>query len=114
MSLSGEENRLEVLRAENKIVLAGGEFLDISKAQDLHNILKQLLESELPIEIDVSVIERVDAAILQLFCAFVQDASAFKKKICWRQPSKAFIDAIRLLNLQDELALAPINLATNS
>jgi ABC-type transporter Mla MlaB component len=102
-----ERIKLEQSQNENRMVVSCGELLEISKAQELYNILKQSLESALPIDIDASAVERVDAAVLQLLCAYMRDASACGKDVRWRKPAEAFIASARLLRLDDLLALIP-------
>jgi anti-anti-sigma regulatory factor len=112
--MTDEENEAPIgcTRRGNSIVVFCGRLLDISAARELHNSLRQAFESELPIEIDVSVVERIDAAILQLLHAFVRDAILAGKTLIWHQPTKTFIAKARLLQLQDSLALSPNELAT--
>jgi anti-anti-sigma regulatory factor len=82
-----------------------GELLEISRARELHDILRQSLESSLPIEIDASAVERVDAASLQLFCAFMHAAATYGREVRWLGTSQALADSARLLQLGDLLAL---------
>jgi ABC-type transporter Mla MlaB component len=94
-----------------EIVISCGELLGISMLHELHESMKQALASGLPIEIDASSVERVDAAGLQLLCAFVSEATASRRMLRWRQPTRALRDAVRLLELNNLLALPVGDLA---
>ena len=51
------------------------------------------------VTVDVSAVERVDTATMQLLCAFVRDRSGRKQSITWRGESQALQDAVRLLGI---------------
>jgi ABC-type transporter Mla MlaB component len=51
------------------------------------------------VTLDVSAVERVDTATMQLLCAFVRDRIGRKQNITWRGESQALRDAVRLLGV---------------
>lgn len=51
------------------------------------------------VTLDVSAVERVDTATMQLLCAFVRDRSGRKQSVTWRGESQALQDAVRLLGI---------------
>lgn len=94
------------MQAEGRTVkVTCGEVVDISTVRTLHGALSEALESGAPIEIDGSSVVRVDAAGLQLLCAFVKDATTYGRKISWVGPTQAFADAARFLRVDDQLGL---------
>jgi ABC-type transporter Mla MlaB component len=95
-------------------VVSCGEMLGISTVHDLQDSLKQSLASGLPIEIDASVIESADAAALQLLCAFARDAASSGYPIRWYQPTQVLINAAKLLQVQNLLALPDDDPATEN
>jgi ABC-type transporter Mla MlaB component len=111
MADEGNEAHIGCMLKGNSVVVSCGRLLDVSAARELHYSLRQSLDSELPIEIDVSVVERIDAAILQLLYAFVRDAISSGKKLSWNQPTQAFLAAAQLLQLQNSLCLPSKELA---
>jgi ABC-type transporter Mla MlaB component len=82
-----------------------GKVLGISTVNELYCSLKQSLESGLMIELDVSHVERIDTAALQLLCAFVCDSASSGRRIQWRRPTQALIASARLLQIHDLLTL---------
>jgi ABC-type transporter Mla MlaB component len=93
------------LEQDNIFEVPCGEILDISGVRELYDVLKQSIESTLPVEIDASSIERVDAAALQLLCSFVREAKKRGKEVRWIQPSQALTASARLLQLEEILDL---------
>lgn len=51
------------------------------------------------VTLDVSAVERVDTATMQLLCAFVRDRSGRNQSVTWRGESQALQDAVRLLGV---------------
>jgi ABC-type transporter Mla MlaB component len=59
--------------------------------------------------LDVSNLERVDTAAMQLLCAFVRERKSRGQPVNWQGESAALRDAVRLLGLGDLLELsAPV------
>lgn len=57
------------------------------------------------VTLDVSAVERVDTATMQLLCAFVRDRSGRNQGVTWRGESPALQDAVRLLGVGALLGL---------
>jgi ABC-type transporter Mla MlaB component len=57
------------------------------------------------VTLDVSAVERVDTATMQLLCAFVRDRSGRNQSVTWRGESAALQDAVRLLGVGALLGL---------
>lgn len=57
------------------------------------------------VTLDVSAVERVDTATMQLLCAFVRDRSDRNQSVTWRGESAALQDAVRLLGVGALLGL---------
>ena len=77
--------------------------LDISQVQELHTKFNQVLEAGEPVLLDASMIERVDAAGLQLLCTFIQQAEVNELEVKWQEPSNALQESAKLLGLSDHL-----------
>lgn len=57
------------------------------------------------VTLDVSAVERVDTATMQLLCAFARDRSGRNQSVAWRGESAALQDAVRLLGVGALLGL---------
>lgn len=66
--------------------------------------MKDLLSNEKVI-FDGAQIERIDAASLQLFYAFISEAKINDVEVAWRSPSEALIKSANLLGIEDALQL---------
>jgi ABC-type transporter Mla MlaB component len=86
-------------------IISCGDILTIAAVCDLQISLKESLKSVSLVKLDASKVERVDAAGLQLLCAFVRDATAIGKKIRWFRPSQTMISSAELLRLSELLVL---------
>lgn len=94
------------MQTDSPTIKAGcGEIVDISTVRTLHGILREALESGASVEIDASSVERIDAAGMQLLCAFVKDATTYGTRVRWVGPTQAFVDTARLLRVNDQLQL---------
>lgn len=80
--------------------------MDISNAGDLHNRLRQSLESSRYITIDAGSVERADTAVLQLLCAFFKEAGQRGIEVNWQNPSESLAGSARLLGVHELLRLA--------
>lgn len=58
------------------------------------------------VELDVSAVERVDTATMQLLCAFVRDRAQRDQTVTWKGDSQNWRDAVRLLGAGDLLGYA--------
>jgi anti-anti-sigma factor len=82
-----------------------GETVDISCVYELHQELSKALSKSLPVTMDVSRVERVDTAALQLFVAFCRQAGSRQLPVRWNNPSEALCHAARLSGLSQILNL---------
>lgn len=77
----------------------------VKDAAALKQSLSSLIDTQAQVVIDASAVERVDTAIVQLLVAFVRDRLAADREVSWHAPSKALLEASRLLGVQDLLSL---------
>ncbi|MDH5602182.1 MAG: STAS domain-containing protein, partial [Gammaproteobacteria bacterium] len=77
---------------------------DISVVAGLHEQLKKLF-SHKKVIMDVSNIERIDTASLQVLYAFIEEVKVNDVEIAWRSPSEAMITSVRLLGMEEVLQL---------
>ncbi len=80
--------------------------LDISRAGEIRNELRALLEDGKKIQLDAERVQRADTAVLQLLCAFIRDARAHAVEVEWVATSPALLTAVGLLGLEGELGLS--------
>lgn len=74
---------------------------DISIAQAMQKQLSDALADASTVKIDLSMVDRIDTAILQLFYAFDQDARAQKIDIEWHEPTTGVLDAAALIGIKE-------------
>ena len=95
----------ETSEAQPHTVIHCDACLDISGVRELYGTLRNALAARQPVVIEAAEVERIDTAVLQTLCAFVQDAQASGLVVQWQQPSLAVQNAARLLNVSACLAL---------
>ncbi|KGM08208.1 hypothetical protein LP43_0631 [Methylophaga thiooxydans] len=76
-----------------------GESLSIAQVGKLYGQLLTSIADEKAINLDLSQIERVDTAAIQLLYSFQRDAAAQGLVIIWSNPSKVFCDAVDILDV---------------
>lgn len=76
-----------------------GEQLNISHCADIHSKLLTAMAEGQAVSIDVSQVERVDTAALQLLYGFQRDAKAQGLVTIWSQASNVFCDAVDTLGM---------------
>jgi ABC-type transporter Mla MlaB component len=81
------------------------ETVNISHVSSLKGQLVEAMNGEEAIEVDVSQVGTVDAAVLQLLAAFSLDAQAQDKQVDWGMPSDGFLGAVKLTGLQQVMQL---------
>ncbi|MFW5427251.1 MAG: lipid asymmetry maintenance protein MlaB [Methylophagaceae bacterium] len=81
-------------------VIECGDALGISGVGDLHTQILMELSEGYKIQFDVSQIERIDAAALQLIYAYSKEQT-----LEWNEPSEAFIRSAKLLGLAELMNL---------
>ena len=79
--------------------------LHISEAEHLSKELNTLLQSPDAIVIDISEVEAVDTASIQVLCALQKSLNATDNNISWIGTSKAFNEAADMLGVADFLKL---------
>lgn len=88
---------------EPVVVLAAN--CSVKDAAALKTSLCAFANESTDVTLDVSAVERVDTATMQLLCAFVRDRSGRKQSVTWRGESQALQDAVRLLGVGELLGL---------
>ena len=69
----------------------------------MRTVLQEVFDAPETVTIDVSALERVDAAALQVLCAFVRDRKTQGRSVEWLGESATFSEAVRLLGLASVL-----------
>ena len=93
--------------ADDGAVVALGDTLDIAHVSALYERLSGALNQGREPALDGSELERVDAAGLQLLCAYGRELKSHGHAIEWRgEPAEALREAAVLLDLQETLGLA--------
>jgi anti-anti-sigma regulatory factor len=80
---------------------------DISSVSAIYSELKSLLSNE-KIILDGEQVERIDAASLQLFYSFIEEAKTTGIEVSWRSPSDVLSNNARLLGMEEALQLSNI------
>ncbi|HEY0683115.1 MAG TPA: STAS domain-containing protein [Steroidobacter sp.] len=88
-----------------------GANCSVKDAAALKTSLCALAQQSTEVTLDVSAVERVDTATMQLLCAFVRDRSGRNQSVTWRGESQALQDAVRLLGVGELLGLEPKGVA---
>jgi ABC-type transporter Mla MlaB component len=86
---------------EPVVVLAAN--CSVKDAAALKISLCAIANESTEVTLDVSAVERVDTATMQLLCAFVRDRSGRNQSVAWRGESQALQDAVRLLGVGELL-----------
>lgn len=89
--------------ADPVVVLAAN--CSVKDAAALKTSLCAVANESTDVTLDVSAVERVDTATMQLLCAFVRDRSGRNQSVTWRGESQALQDAVRLLGVGELLGL---------
>ena len=79
--------------------------IDISAAQALYEHLAAAISNGHEVVINAGDVTRADAAILQVFTAFMLESKAQELSVTWEAVSEAFYNAAQLLGLVDVLDL---------
>jgi ABC-type transporter Mla MlaB component len=92
-----------LVAGEPLVVLAAN--CSVKDAAALKVSLCAIANESIDVTLDVSAVERVDTATMQLLCAFVRDRSGRQQNVLWRGESQAVQDAVRLLGIGTLLGL---------
>ncbi len=76
-----------------------GDNLSIAQLADLYPRLLASIAEAQAVNLDLSGIERVDTAAIQMLYSFQRDAFAQGLVIIWSNPSKVFCDAVDILGI---------------
>jgi anti-anti-sigma regulatory factor len=82
-----------------------GAELCIGQLDDLRAKLLEALDSSVPVTLNVSALQQIDTAALQLLTAFVQDAKRQDLAVTWQAPSGPLKQAAELLGVGGFLGL---------
>lgn len=77
----------------------------VAAAEALKSELARRLQQSQPVTLDVTALQRIDTAGLQLLAAFVRDRRTAGRSIVWRGRASALETAAGLLGLRDMLEL---------
>ncbi|HXS22217.1 MAG TPA: STAS domain-containing protein [Steroidobacteraceae bacterium] len=77
----------------------------VAEAESLKSELARRLDEAGPVTLDVSALQRIDTAGLQLLAAFVRDRRTAGRVVQWRGSADALAGAAGLLGLTDMLEL---------
>ena len=77
----------------------------VAEAEALKSQLMRRLDESGPVTVDVSALQRIDTAGLQLLAAFVRDRRTAGRKVEWHGRAAALDAAVGLLGLHDMLEL---------
>jgi anti-anti-sigma regulatory factor len=92
--------------AENDtIAIACGEALGIAEVADVYETLLVALAEGSSVDLDISKLERVDAAALQMLYAFSKEMATQGSSLTWTSPSEAFSRSTKLLGLAELINL---------
>lgn len=83
--------------SEPVVVLAAN--CSVKDAAALKTSLCAVATQSTAVTLDVSAVERVDTATMQLLCAFVRARGGRNQSVTWRGESQALKDAVRLLGV---------------
>jgi ABC-type transporter Mla MlaB component len=71
----------------------------VADAGSLKSGLAKLLESSAAVTLDVSAVQRIDTAGLQVIAAFVRERESHGRQVQWQGSAAALATAARLLGL---------------
>ncbi len=77
----------------------------VAAADSLKSELARRLDESEPVVVDVSALQRIDTAALQLLAAFVRDRRTAGRAVTWRGRAAALETAAGVLGLHDMLEL---------
>jgi anti-anti-sigma regulatory factor len=76
-----------------------GEYIGIAEVSEMHaDILTRLAEGQ-SIRFDVSKVDRIDCAALQLLYCCSKEMSDNDQQLSWHSPSAAFINSANVLGM---------------
>jgi anti-anti-sigma regulatory factor len=91
--------------AEDSTTLALAAECLVAGASSLKESLASRLDATLPITLDITDLQRIDTAGLQVLTAFVRERAGLGRAVAWRGTSPALTSAAQLLGLTSLLRL---------
>lgn len=76
-----------------------------SVAADHKDLSERITEIEAPVQIDVSAVEEIDTAGMQLLLALVNEFNTQSVKSEWQSPSEVLSQTASILGMSEALAL---------
>ena len=88
---------------QQRLEIDCGESLTIADVGKLYaELLLPLVEGK-QVSLDVSKIERIDTAAIQLLYAFCKEVRIQGYSVKWNQPSQTFCECVRLSGLAEQI-----------
>lgn len=97
--MGSPSDRCEIMPQETTKIDLGGSLL-ISQIAELHAQFTAACDEAGSIELDISRIERIDTAAMQLLCSLRRIDAAGGGRILWSRPSEAFMEAAGRLGMR--------------
>ncbi|HEX7027281.1 MAG TPA: STAS domain-containing protein [Gammaproteobacteria bacterium] len=82
--------------------------LDIREVSNLKSKLARHLETNRPVILDASKLEKIDTSVMQLLTAFCLSANSKGIEVKWKNPNDRLLRAAELLDLSRPLGLENI------
>ena len=79
----------------------------LAQAPELKSVLLRMLSRTASVTVDSQATQRIDAASLQLLCAFVRDRHSRGRAVSWKGSTPVVEGAARRLDLEGLLGIAP-------
>ncbi|BDZ73348.1 hypothetical protein GCM10025856_10670 [Methylophaga marina] len=86
--------------AESIVEINCAESVTIAQVADLYAQLLMAMAEGQAIQINLSDIERIDTAVIQLFYSFSRDAQLQGLVVIWSNPSQLFCEAVDRLGIK--------------
>ena len=100
--MSQDEEAVDEL---SEMIIECNDTLDVSVVFDFKSILQQAVGHDMPVILDASKIQRIDAAALQLLASFFNELIETGQSISWRKPTEELKYAAELTGMKSALHL---------
>ena len=88
------------------IIVSCGEVLDISRVGEFYSELNMILNEEKPVQVDISKLDRIDIAGIQLLLSFSEKVNSLGLGFQWSAPSESLLRAVKLVGLAEQLGFS--------
>lgn len=88
------------------ITISCGDVLNISRVSEFYSELSMILNEKKPVQMDVSELERIDVAGIQLLLSFSQKVKNSGLSFQWSTPSENLLRSVSLVGLRDQLGFS--------